>query len=345
MEVSVLIPTFGRPAKLAECVRRLAAQTLADREVLVGIDGGLEDPGAAGAAGLALRDLWPRDEADRLVVVARPKEGLAAVRNALLARARGRVMVSLNDDVLPESDLLERHAAAHSRRGARPAVVVGASPWVVHDPDRLFDRLIRETSMIFFFDRMEALLAAGEAGPDHDWGFRHCWGLNFSAPMALAREVGGFGVFPATYGYEDNEFAFKLAARFGCPVLFRPEAVASHDHRMDPDDYLARERKLGFAAWGFAHASPRCAAAMFGRDLRSSEEIDYSRAFVEREHATAERMRAVLCDLANIPADAAPEPRHPACATVMAALYQQHLLLKRWEWRRGLLEAATEDAP
>ncbi|HZW09170.1 MAG TPA: glycosyltransferase family A protein [Phycisphaerales bacterium] len=345
MEVSAVIPTFGRARKAAECVRRLARQTLRRSEVLVGIDGGLEDPCEASRVEAALAEAWGEEDRSRLVIVRCPRVGLAAVRNALLARARGSLMVSLNDDVLPQPDLLERHAAAHrgAAAGRPPAVVVGSSPWVVHEPDRLFDRLIRETSMIFFYDRMESALAAGEAGPEHDWGFRHCWGLNFSAPLPVAREIGGFRVYPATYGYEDNEFAFRMAQRFGSPIRYCPAAVAHHDHRMEPHDYLGREYKLGFAAWGFAAESPDCAAAMFGREIRSEQEIAYSREFVERERPLAERIRATFLGLAGLPADAAPEPSCAAGRTMIAALYQQHLLLKRWEWRRGLLDAARGD--
>ncbi|MBK7406390.1 MAG: glycosyltransferase family 2 protein [Phycisphaerales bacterium] len=336
MEVSVIIPTFGRPRQIVECVRRLASQTLDACEVLVGIDGGRDAPDESGAIESALRGVWRRGEG--LQIERCPKVGLAAVRNALLPRARGRIMVSLNDDVLPEPDLLAQHAGAHTA-GAPPVVVVGHSPWLVQAPDRLFDRLIRETSMVFFYDQMEARLASGEVGPDHDWGFRHCWGLNFS-PLRLVREVGGFTVYPATYGYEDNEMAFRLHARFGTPVVYRPRAVAGHDHRMEPEGYLAREYKLGYAALGFARASPECSAAMFGRDVASEAELAYSRAFVERERGLAARVRAVFCELAQLPSDAVPGREHPAGAAVIQALYQQHLLLKRWEWRRGLVDGA-----
>lgn len=334
----MIIPTFGRPRQVVACVRRLALQTLGASEVLVGIDGGVGSPVEAAETEAALRAVWPADRADRLVIERCEKVGLAAVRNTMLSRARGRVMLSLNDDVLPEPDLLERHAEAHREAGSRPVVVVGRSPWLVRAPDRLFDRLIRETSMVFFYDQMEARLE--EVGPGHDWGFRHCWGLNFSAPLGLVREVGGFAVYPATYGYEDNEMAFRLGQRFGTPVLYRPGAVATHDHRMEPEGYLEREHKLGSAAWGFAHDSPECARAMFGRDVTDAAELSYSREFVERERGMAERIRTTFCELAHLPSDAVPGREHPAGASMIAALYQQHLLLKRWEWRRGLVEAA-----
>lgn len=345
MDVSVVIPTHARPDKLAACVRALAGQTFGgDRfEVLVGIDGGEEDAAAADAVRAALRAAWPAEREGRLAVLALPQRGQASVRNALLARARGETIVFLNDDVMPEAGLLEAHVAAQHEAtvNGRPALVVGSAPWRIHTPDRLFDRLIRETSMVFFYDRMDAMLRTGQAGRDHDWGFRHAWMLNLSAPAALVREAGGIAVFPDTYGYEDDELAWRLSQRFGTRVLYRPEAIAVHDHRMEPEDYLRREFRLGHAAWGFARAAPRCAMAMFGRDVASEAEVEYSRQFVRRECATAERLEASFRALADLPADAASGPHADA---LIRLAYEQHLLLKRWRWRRGLLAAADGHA-
>ncbi|MBL9032713.1 MAG: glycosyltransferase family 2 protein [Phycisphaerae bacterium] len=342
MDLSVLIPTHGRPAKVAACVRALAAQTLApDRyEVLVGLDG--PDEAAAGA----IREAWAevRREGrrgaaasdDGLKVIPCRKQGQAGVRNGLLRLARGTTLVFLNDDMIPARDHLEchlEHQLAEQSRG-RPALVVGASPWRVHQPDRLFDRLIRETSMVFFYDQMDR-----DPDPRRDWGFRHAWLLNLSAPAALVREVGGFTIFPQTYGYEDDDLAFRLRERFGTPVLYRPDARAEHDHRMDPADYLAREERLGHAALGFARVAPACALAMFGRDITGDAEIAYSREFVERERALAERLRESFVGLADMPST---EPSGPHSARLLALLYQQHLPLKRWHWRQGLLRAAAE---
>ncbi len=346
MEVSVVIPTHGRPDKLAACVRALAGQTLdGDRfEILVGIDGGADDERAADAVRAALRGAWPAGRGDRLAVVPLARRGQAAVRNALLSRARGETIVFLNDDVVAEAGLLAAHVAAQREANAsgRPALVVGAAPWRIHEPDRLFDRLIRETSMVFFYDRMDAMLRAGEVGRDHDWGFRHAWMLNLSAPASLVREAGGIAEFPDTYGYEDDELAWRLGRRFGTRVLYRPEAVATHDHRMEPDDYLRREHRLGHAAWGFARAAPECAMAMFGRDVASAAEVEYSGQFVRRERATAERLEASFRALADLPADAVSGPH---AETLVRLAYEQHLLLKRWHWRSGLLAAAEASPP
>lgn len=340
MDISVIIPTRDRPAKLAQCLRHLRDQTIRPSgplcgryEVLVGVDG----PDGVSAA--AAVEAWGKPAHADLRVVECPRAGLAAVRNALLPLARGRWVVSLNDDLFAEPGFLETHARsqAQAEHDGRSAIIVGDSPWRIFDDDSLFDRLIRESSMIFFYDRMHA--APEAEAVERDWGFRHCFGLNFSVATEALRDIGGFAVFPATYGYEDTEAAWRLRERFGMPVLYRPGACGVHDHRYTPTDYLAREEKLGHAAWGFALTSPACAMEMFGRDITSDAEVEYSREFVIREAKTAERLRSTLEGMARIPSDVIDEPHAPE---FINALYEQHLLLKRWLWRRGLARAASE---
>lgn len=337
MNLSILIPTHGRPEKLGACIRGLAHQTLdpASFEVLVGIDG--PDAGESHAAAQAGAGRI------RLTVFEQRKSGQAGVRNHLLEHARGRTLLFLNDDMIPEPGCAHHHLEAQHEctEEGKPALIIGACPWVVHQPDRLFDRLIRETSMVFFFDQMDPATNPAARDPAHDWGFRHAWLLNLSAPAAMVREVGGFTVFPSTYGYEDDDLAFRLREHFGTRVLYRPGAQAAHDHRYEPDAYLRREYMLGYAAWGFARTAPTTAAAMFGRDITSDAEIARSREFVERERETAERLRAEFHELVSRPA----EIFEPDPATHIRALYQRHLPLKRWTWRRGHVDAAEGSAP
>jgi glycosyltransferase involved in cell wall biosynthesis len=344
VDVSVIIPTMGRGAKLVNCLRSLAVQRFGDAsgaaryEVLVGFDG----PDAAGAA--AAREAWPAGMAEQLRVVECERSGLAAVRNRLLEFARGRILISTNDDVIASPRFVAAHWEAHEEARARGQVVVvsGYSPWVVHEPDRAFDRLVRETSMVFFYDKMQERKShianrKWQSEREQDWGFRHAWGLNMSAPTGAARDVGGFSVFPAWYGYEDNEIAFRIAKRYGAPVVYRPEAMAHHDHRMQPRGYLEREFKLGYAALGFSKQAGECARAMFGRDVFAAPELSYSREFLRREEKGAARLLKTFEQLADLPAGVF-DGEHGATLRTLA--YDQHLLLKRWMWRAGLVAAA-----
>lgn len=328
----MIIPTRGRAATLGRCVGALARQeTDAAFEVLVGIDG--EDAGEADAATRAWSEGGGR-EGD-LCVLAGPRAGQAAVRNRLLERARGRVIVFLNDDVIPDAGLLAAHLDAQREAGERtpPPIIIGEARWRVHPGDRLIDRMIRETSMVFFYDRMR-----DDPDPRRDWGFRHAWMLNLSVIAAAVRGVGGVAVFPSTYGYEDDDLAFRLRERFDSPVLYRPGAGGVHDHRIGVAAYLAREYRLGYAAWGFAGASPACALAMFGRDVRARDEVEYAREFVGRERPPASRVLGSMRAWDELDAGVLDGPGWPL---VRESLYQQHLPLKRWMWRRGLLDASA----
>jgi glycosyltransferase involved in cell wall biosynthesis len=81
---SVIIPTFRRPALVAEAVASVCAQTRTDWECLVVDDGGGDD--------LELDD-------PRVRVIRRStSRGPAAARNAGVAEARGRYLVFLDDD-------------------------------------------------------------------------------------------------------------------------------------------------------------------------------------------------------------------------------------------------------
>ena len=245
-------------------------------------------------------------------------------------------MISANDDVVPSPGFVAAHVREHDLAAARgtSVLVSGASPFVVPHDDTLLDRLMRETSMVFFHDVMARY--AGTDAASKDWGFRHCYGLNFSAPMGQVRERGGFAILPSIYGYEDIECAFRVHRRFGSPVLFRPEALAMHDHRFGAMEYAAREYKLGYAALGFARVCPECARETFGRDITATEERVYSESFVRRERGGASHAWLTFQKFERIPAGSLAGPH---VDTLREAMYQQHLPMKRWLWRRGLLDA------
>lgn len=324
MRVSVLIPTRGRDHKLARCLALLARQSHPKDqfEVLVGIDGGSASESIS-APGLDLH------------VLAFDHAGPAATRNRLLSRASGELLLLLNDDVRPDRDLIATHVRAHRQRRL-PAMILGAAPFARHAGDTLWDRLIRETSMIFFYDRMHAAIASGLAGPDHDWGFRHAWTLNLSMPKELLLAVDGFDERLRYAMFEDLDMAFRVQARGArhatpIPVLYRPEAIVEHDHRISVQDYLDRERQLGRAAWELAEIAPRCAHAVFNRDLRAHAELDECERVITSGAADARDIRADMDHWASTPSDA---PR------AVADLYQRHLPLKRRTFREGLLDAA-----
>jgi len=271
MLVSIIIPTRSRAADtLNECLDVLVH--LPDAEVVIAIDG----PRAP-----ASLDRFPG-----LTIVTGPKVGPAGARNRALRAATGDLILFLNDDVVPAPDLILAHRAAHTQRtaaGATPAIVMGAAPWAVAPDDRAIDRLVREMSLIFFYDQMTA------ADPGRDWGFRHAWTLNCSIPRAIAQDFDDRLRYPM---FDDLEWAHRVCASAGAPVLFRPGAVAVHHHRYTPAALLRREALLGHQAPRLHEVAPDCGADVFG-DRYSATTTMVAAARAHRERAI-DRARAAF---------------------------------------------------
>lgn len=334
--VSVIIPTRNRPEKLRACLDLLAGQTpdTPAFEVIVSLDGPCD----------ASTEVCEQSRTGlELTLVKSPRQGIAVAKNHAIERSRGKFLLFINDDVLPDRSFVSAHAAAHTEResaGHVEAMVLGHSPWVTPAGATLFDRLLAQSSMVFFYDQM--ITEAGEplAAADRDWGFRHAWNLNLSLPASLVREVGGFCPAIANCCYEDLELAWRVnrARASGVPVLFRPAAKAPHDHRYTPDGYLEREYRLGYAAYGFAKASPECALEVFGRAIDAVDELAYAARFIAHEQGAEGRILESFQALAWLPAEAIGEGE--TARKLLKLLEQQHLMLRRLAFRRGLVHAA-----
>lgn len=310
MELTVAIPSRGRNAALTRLLDALGRQTIdpARFEVIVGLDG---SPCPAPHPGATFLKLDYR--------------GPAATRNAIVACAQGETILFLNDDVVPEPRLLEAHLCAHRELGACD-LVLGAAPWAIGHDDTLFDRLIRETSLVFFYNAMNT------HERERDWGYRHAWTLNLSLRAELARRC-PFDERLRRAMFEDLEWAYRLAKGSGSRVFYRPEALVLHDHRYTPGGYLERERALGAQALALAEVNPGCAQDIFKRDIRETAFVRECVRLCEQEAGACRALERQFADLAN---------HAPDGATDMAALHSRFLPLKRHAWRQGFIAAACE---
>ncbi|MGP1273056.1 MAG: glycosyltransferase family 2 protein [Phycisphaerales bacterium] len=319
MRISVLIPTHGRPERLEQALRALATQSwIPGDEVVVGFDG--PDPRAEALAHEAFAGARPERTGVRLRLEAMPRIGYIAVRHRLVPTLAGDAIVSLNDDVVPIAGFIAAHRAALTAAGDR-AAFVGFSPFARVPSPSVIDRVVAQSSWLFFYDRMLA-----EPDRRRDWGFRHLFGLNFSARLDIVRRVGGFTDMPAVYGYDDIELGHRLVAA-GLAVRFLPGAVALHHHRMTAEQLLAREHALGVAAAHYARVRPSFARDVFGKDILEAASLDRLRGVrVDAE------MHGEFCAL-----DREPGGSDPALPSRVLERFRP---LKRACWAAGVVEAA-----
>ncbi len=107
LAISVIVPSWRRPADLALCLRALAAQTHPPLEVVVGARVGDDETAAVVAA--------PHG-AVPIRLAGTPESGVVAAMNAALALCHGEVVALTDDDAEPRADWLERLAARFADR-------------------------------------------------------------------------------------------------------------------------------------------------------------------------------------------------------------------------------------
>jgi GT2 family glycosyltransferase len=113
--VSVIVPTYNRRASLARLLDGLAAQPEPESLQVVVVDDGSTDDTRTWLRGLRTPFV--------LRIVEQANGGPAAARNRGVIEASGELIVFLDDDVVPASDLIARHVDAH--RGVPDRVVTG----------------------------------------------------------------------------------------------------------------------------------------------------------------------------------------------------------------------------
>jgi len=231
-DVSVIIPTCGRPLSLRRSLDALARQLLPGRsfQVIVVADG---DERVAEEA----RQAVPKGEMPPMQVIGLGRQrGAAAARNAGATAAAAPLLVFLDDDVVASPRLIASHLDAHagSRGSTSPRAVVGYLSTDVQGGD-FFDIALRGWWEAMF----EGMRARG-----HRVTYRDLLTGNLSIPAAAFRSVGGFD--EALRCHEDFEFGARLLAA-GIDVAFSDAAAGVHDERTGLDRSLGRKRAEGAA--------------------------------------------------------------------------------------------------
>ena len=194
--ITVQLCTYNRRALLGRVLDALFRQDLdpSDYEVVL-VDDGSTD----GSYETVISKLQPPCP---LHVIRQRNAGLSAGRNAGIARARGELILFMDDDVLATPGLLSAHVRFHR---SHPRSICRAGVINVDDFDSL---------------------------PPARYSWRnysgaYFWTTNVSLPLGLVREAGGFDERFREYGWEDLELGFRLR-KMGVPSLLARDAIVYH---------------------------------------------------------------------------------------------------------------------
>jgi len=226
--LTIILPTRNRPASLREAVEGLARQDIgpAVYEVVVVDDGStppVDLPAVPGALATTIV---------RLEGVER-----SAARNQGASRARGGILLFLDDDMTVRADFVRRHL--EGQREWPGALVVGG----IVLPDAMLTRpfgRFRRSLENAGLPQARGLVAARN----------FCAAGNMSIPAATFRALGGFD--PLLSSSEDQDLALRHTAAGG-RIAYLPEAVAVHrDSANEIRSYCRRTE------WGSESMLPFC---------------------------------------------------------------------------------------
>jgi glycosyltransferase involved in cell wall biosynthesis len=273
--ISIVIPTHRRPAVLARCLDSLAKQTVAagSFEVLV-VDDAV--PAQLEAESLTRAGLDIR-------LLRSGGGGASAARNLGAREARAPLLLFLDDDMVAEAPLVERHLAGHAAR--QPAAVVGSYP-----PSPPAPGLMASAVAFWWSDAFEAMRHAVRPT------FSFLMSGNLSVPRGAFLELGGFAA-DIPYRREDWELGIRWMAA-GYEVIYEPRACARHEFGLPT---AARLRGAELEGYGDAVLVRRYPGVLGSLPLVAHRPARGSGArrlgFALAEHAHAQRVGIAALDL------------------------------------------------
>jgi GT2 family glycosyltransferase len=209
--ISVVVPSWRRPADLERCLRALAGQSERPLEVVVGAREGDGDTLRVVAAVAA-------DTGLRVSPAVTPAAGVIAAMQAAADRCAGEVVALTDDDAEPRADWIERLGAAFADRRVG---AVGGRDW---QPWERGDRAV--VGLVQPFGRVIGRHHLG-AGPARD--VDHLKGANMAVRASLLRVIG----FDARLRGAGAQMYWELALclpirRAGWRVVYDPAIAVEH---------------------------------------------------------------------------------------------------------------------
>ena len=239
-EITLVIPTLGRPAQLRRVLDHLDRQTAAADSfaVIVVADAKDTDTDALDEA------VAGRAYATRRLQASRP--GASAARNTGWREVTTPLVLFTDDDVFSEPQFVAEHLEWHRRHPEEAVGVLGRLRWADELEVTPFMRWV-ERGIHFDFDAIE--------GTEAGWG--RFYTANASVKRSLVEKVGGFDEEGIPFLYEDLDLAIRMHDAVGFRLLYNRDAVAEHLHRMDLGTWKERVRRIAVSERAFVRKHPQ----------------------------------------------------------------------------------------
>lgn len=204
---SILIPTYNRKEKLQkvlECV--FEQEGISEGELIVGIDGSSDGT-------KEFLETFSKS-VPNLSFFWIPNSGRSVIRNRLLERAKGDLIIFIQDDIVVTKGWLQAHLEAHqSHEGA----VVGHMTWY---PEMTITPYMR------WLENGGPLLSFKGLSDGNETNFWHFYMGNISIPRYLIKGI-RFDEDLKRYGWEDIVFGYQFVKNGG-KIFYSKKSLAYH---------------------------------------------------------------------------------------------------------------------
>jgi glycosyltransferase involved in cell wall biosynthesis len=214
-DLSIVIPTRGRWETLLVTLEALARQDEPGFETIVVTDGlDQEVPSLPGAR-----------------VLRQERAGPGTARNRGVAASDRRLILFINDDMVPHPSCVAQHLGRHRAEPGGEVAVLGRVVWHPSVPRNRLHRWLDWSCALFDYRQLDRR-------SDDDAGWTRFYSCNVSLKRELFLASGGFDP-EFVFDYEDLDLAWRLGEQ-GMRLLYERSAVVEHLH---PYDWAAVERR------------------------------------------------------------------------------------------------------
>lgn len=215
IRISVLIPTLGRKKELIDTLLALRDQTVLPDEIVVVDQNVPSFP--------EVDELCSRFESVRHVRT--PTPGVALNYNLALKHATSEVVLYLDDDIVPDRQLVERHLANYKKANSPGAMPLGGVAGRVLQPDG--DPDPRTIGVFGRYHRWSGTITARfNATRESDVEISPGGNMSFYRDVLL--NVGGFDLGFGGNGYFFETDGSLRVHRAGYRIVFDPKAELRH---------------------------------------------------------------------------------------------------------------------
>jgi len=275
---SVVIPTYNRLEMLLRVLDALGVQEDApDFEVVVVNDGSTD-----ATAGVVEAEQGKARWRFPLTFRTQANGGPGRARNHGVTLARGRFVVFIGDDTVPERHFLAEHARVHQESGDGPLLAaLGYTGWPASEPVSAFMDYINDYGLQFGYK----LIEDGAVVP-----YNFFYTSNISIDRQLLTDHPFDTTFPSA-AWEDIELAYRLDA-LGLKIRYNARAITRHFHKMTVDSFARRQYTVGKSGAIFYRKHPELGHFLGVQELETRTLADEGQlARLRRRARLGERFR------------------------------------------------------